>query len=158
MTRASAVEQTLRTPQEAAEQLMAEAPDSTSVRAVVDALDRHLQLRPLVRLQRIWGLSDGETARMFGISRQTLSRWRQQGIPPQQMPALADLSIATDALDHYIKPDRIPAVVRRQATNLGNCSLYELACAGRHAEIRAAVGNMFDLSRVRYEIGKRPYQ
>ena len=148
----------MRTPQEAVEQLMAEAPDATWLRAVVDKLDRHLRLRPLVRLQQVWSLSDVETARIFGVSRQTLSRWRQQGIPPQKMPALADLSIATDALDHYVKRDRIPTLVRRQATNLGNCSLYELACAGRHAEIRAAVGNMFDLHRVRYEIGKRPYQ
>ena len=138
---------TLRTPQEAVEQLMAEAPDSIWLRAVVDVLDRHLRVRPLIRLQRVWGLSDAETARMFGISCQTLSWWRQHGIPPNQMPALADLSVATDALDRYVRRERIPAIVRRQAANLGNCSLYELACAGRHAELRAAVAKMFDLHR-----------
>ena len=152
------MEQTLRTAQEAVKQLMAEAPNATWLRAVVDALDRHLRVRPLIRLQRVWGLSDAETARMFGVSRQTLSRWRQQGIPPQQMPTLADLSIATDALDRYVKRDRIPSLVRRQATGLENCSLYDLACAGRHSEIRTAIGKILDFHRVCCEISKRPSQ
>lgn len=147
ITRLSAMDQTLRTPQETVEQLMAEAPDAAWLRAVIDALDQHLRVRPLIRLQEVWGLSDAEAARMFDISRQTLSRWREHGIPPKHMSALADLSIATDALAHYVKRERIPALVRRQAHNLGNCSLYELACAGRYSEIRAAVAKMFDLHR-----------
>lgn len=138
----------MRSPDEAVKQLIAEAPDAGWLRAVVDNLDRQVRILPLDRLQVLWGLSDAETSGMFGISRQTFSKWRRHGIPSAQAPALADLSAATDTLAHYLKRDRIPAVVRRRAANLGHRSLYELACAGYHAEVQSAVADMFDLHRL----------
>ena len=138
----------MRTPQEAVEQLLMEAPDAAWLRGVADALDRHLRLQSLERLQKLWGLSDTEASKMFGVSSQTMSRWRRQGVPSKHTPALADFSTATDALDHYTKRERIPVIVRRHSIQLGASSLYDLACTGRHDEIRGAVKRMFDLGRV----------
>ena len=138
----------MRTPDKAAEQLIAEAPDAAWLRAVVDDLDRQVRMGPLDRLQKLWGLSASETARIFGVSRQAFSKWHRHGIPSDHAAALSDLSAATDALDHYVKRERIPAVVQRNASKLGGRSLYDLACAGAHAEVRAAVAEMFDLRRV----------
>lgn len=138
----------MRTPQEVAETIAAEAPDRQWLRTLVDDLDRRLETDPLERLLSLWGLSASEAARMFGVSRQAFSRWRHAGVPSGRMPAVAELARATNLLDRYVKRERIPAVVRRPAPVLGNRSLYELATEGRHAELADTVSRMFDLRRV----------
>lgn len=138
----------MRTPHEVAEQLIAEAPDQNWLRILADDLDRQVRTAPLERIETLWGLSAAEAARAFGVSRQAYSKWRRSGVPAERAPALADLSAATDLLDHRVKRERIPAVVRRPAANLGGRSLFEIACEGRHAEVREAVSAMFDLRRV----------
>lgn len=139
---------TLPAPHEVAEQLVADAPDLDWLRALTDDLDRRVRTAPLERFLTLWGLSGAEAARVFGVSRQALSKWRHGGIPPERSPALAELSVATDELDRRVKRERIPAVVRRRAPALGGRSLYELACEGRHHEVREAVAGFFDLRRV----------
>ncbi len=138
---------TMRTPEEAVEQLMAEAPDEDWLRAVVDELDRALRLQPLKRLQQLWELSNADIARMFGDSRKTFSVWSQRGIPSDQAITLTNLSAATDRLEHYVKRERIPAVVRGPATNLGGRSLLDLACERCSEEVRTMVNQMFHLRR-----------
>jgi hypothetical protein len=138
----------MRTPHEVAERLIAEAPSLDWLRALTDDLDREVRTAPLERLLSLWGLSGAEAARAFGVSRQAFAKWLQRGVPADRAPALAELSAATDMLDRRVKRERIPAVVRRPAEALGGRSLYELACAGRHAEVREAVEGMFDLRRV----------
>lgn len=136
------------TPQEVAERLSEEAPNEGWLRALVDDLDRRVRTAPLDRLLTLWGLSASEAARMFGVSRQALSKWRRSGPPSGRVPALAAIASATDLLDRYVRRERIPAVVRRPAPTLGGKSLYELACEGRHAEVQNAVATLFDLRRV----------
>ncbi len=136
------------TPQEVAARLIAEAPDESWIRSLVDHLDRRVRTQPLERLLSLWGLSASEAARVFGVSRQALSKWRRQGPPAERAPMIAALAAATDLLDRHVKRERIPAVVRRPAANLGGSSLYEAACAGRHLEVRDAAAQMFDLRRV----------
>jgi transposase-like protein len=138
----------VRAPHDVAEQLIAEAPDRNWLRVLTDDLDRQLRTDPLERLLALWGISASDAARAFGVTRQALSKWRQSGVPADRTPALMDLSAATDLLDRRVKRERIPAVVRRPAARLGGRSLLDLACDGRHAEVRDAVAAMFDLRRV----------
>ena len=138
----------MRTTQEVVEDLIMEAPNEAWLLAVVDALDRHLRISPLECVQTLWALSDAESARLFGVSLQAFSRWRQHGIPSIHVPVLANLSTATELLDQYVKRERIPALVRRRSTGLGNRSLYEMACDGHHADALAAVSKMFNLAKV----------
>jgi len=135
-------------PRQVAERLVAQAPDEAWLRALTDDLDRRLRTSPLERLLTLWRLSAAEAARAFGVSRQAVSKWRRDGVPPERARVLADLATATDLLDRYVKRERIPAVVRRPAPDLGDRSLYDLACEGRHAEVSEAVARMFDLRRV----------
>jgi transcriptional regulator with XRE-family HTH domain len=137
-----------RTPHDVAEQLIAEAPSREWLRKLTDDLDRRVRADPLERLLGLWGLSASEASRAFGVSRQALSKWRQSGVPAERATALADLAAATDVLDRRVKRERIPGVVRRPAESLAGRSLYDLACAGRHAEVLEAVTTMFDLRRV----------
>ena len=67
---------------------------------------------------RDWGLSASDAGRLFGVSRQALSKWLAQGLPADRMLAVADLAAATDLLVHYLKTDRVPAAVRRKSARL----------------------------------------
>jgi hypothetical protein len=139
---------TVRTPEEVAETLATEAPDEDWLRALVEGLDRRLAARPLERLIHLWGLSGAEVGRVFGVSRQAVSKWRDQGVPPGRADDLAALTAATDLLNRYVKRERIPAVVRRPAEDLGGRSLYEVASEGEFDRVREQVERMFDLARV----------
>lgn len=139
---------TRRAPEEAADELAAEAPDQEWLRAAIDRLDARLQTGELERFLSTWDLSLAEAAEAFGVSRQAVSKWQKSGVPADRMPALLDLVSATEELRRRVRRERIPAVVRRSADSLGGRSLLEMAQAGEHAEVRKAVERMFDLRRV----------
>ncbi len=108
-------------------------------RALADQLPRFLGL---------WGLSQSEAARLFGVSRQALSKWATQGVPAPRMESVADLAAATDVLVRYVKVDRIPAVVRRRADRLDGRSLLDLVAEGDSRGVLEACRAMFDFSTV----------
>lgn len=139
---------TRRAPEEAADELAAEAPDQDWLRAVTDHLDAKLQAGELECFLSAWDLSLAEAAEAFGVSRQAVSKWKQSGVPADRMPALLDLVSATEMLQRRVLRERIPAVVRRSADSLGGRSLLEMAQAGEHKEVREAVTRMFNLRRV----------
>ena len=114
----------------------------------LEALESRVRTQPLERLMATWDLSAAGAGRVFGVSRQAVSKWRGSGVPDDRAVALADLGAATDVLERYVRRDRIPAVVRRKAAILGGLSLLDLAEAGRHAEVRRGVATMLDLRRV----------
>lgn len=68
------------------------------------------------------------------------------GVPAERADALATLAAATDLLTHHLKADRIRAVVRRAAANLGDRSLLELAMASDPAAVLTATRAMFSFS------------
>lgn len=129
-------------PREAAARLVAEQDDDW-VRAFTDELDRHLSGRRLTRIMRLWQLSRADLGELFGVSRQAVSKWIADGIPPDRAPQVADVEAITDLLVRYLKRDRIPAVVRRQAPGLGGTSLIELVRSGRGADAVRLTRQMF---------------
>ena len=135
-------------PQEVATRIIADAPDENWVRRLVDDLDRRVRTAPLERLLALWALSAAQAAQMFHISRQAFSKWLQAGPPAERAAAVAALAAATDLLDRHIKRERIPAVVRRPASQLGGRSLLDIANAGRYMEVHQSVARMFDLRRI----------
>lgn len=108
-------------------------------RALVDQLPRVLA---------IWGLSASEGARLFGVSRQALSKWRTRGVPAERLEMIANLAAATDLLLRYLKVDRIPAAVRRKARRLGGRSLLDLVAEGDSRGALEACRAMFDFAAV----------
>jgi len=142
-----AVPLTEMTPEEAAAVLARDA-DEAWTRRFVDELDRAVRTEPLERFVELWGLSNAAAARLFGISRQAFSKWLRTGPPAARSTAVADLAAATDMLDRYVKRERIPAVVRRPASNLGDRSMIDLIADGETRTVRDAVAAMFDLRRI----------
>jgi len=134
-------------PAAAALAVTAEADDAWTLE-FLHALETRVRTRPLERLLATWDLSAAGAGRIFGVSRQAVAKWRGSGVPDDRAVALADLVAATDVLERYVRRDRIPAVVRRQAEVLGGRSLLEIAEAGRYADVRRGVVTMLDLRRV----------
>lgn len=99
----------------------------------------------LDRVITAWKLSVGEAADIFGVDRRVVVEWGRSGVPAGHKSALMDLVAATDRLEQRVERDRIPAIVRRPAESLNGYSLLSLAQDGRHAEVREAVDEMFDL-------------
>jgi transposase-like protein len=126
-------------PREAAATLVARQRDDRGwLDEFAESLDRHRAASSFARVLSVWDLSRSEAAPHFGVTRQALSKWLRQGVPAERSQAIADLSAATDLLVHYLKRDRIPAVVRRPAPELGDRSLLDLLAAGdTHAVLEA---------------------
>lgn len=135
-------------PRDAASRLVADQrADRGWLDEFAESLDRHLAAQSLARVLRVWDLSRSDAARSFGVSRQALSKWLRQGVPAERAEAVADLAAATDVLVHYLKRDRIPAVVRRSASGIGNRSLLDLLAAGETRTLLAACRDMFRFER-----------
>lgn len=125
-----------------------DAADDEWARGFVAEVERRSATGRLERLTARWRLSNAAAAEVFGVSRQAFSKWLRDGPPAEREPPIADLDAATDLLERYVRADRIPAVVRREAPALGGTSLLAMARAGRTTEVLQAVRAMFDLRRV----------
>jgi transcriptional regulator with XRE-family HTH domain len=116
------------------------------------ALARELESQVLVdqlrRFLEVWGLSGSAAARLFGVSRQALSKWLAQGVPADRLETVANLAAATDLLVRYLKIGRVPATVRRKADRLKGSSLLDLVAAGDSRGALQACRAMFDFSGV----------
>ncbi len=133
-------------PREAAARISS-SQDPAWIEVLCDALHEHRRVAPLARVLEVWGLTGAEAARVFGVSRQAVSQWLEQRVPADRLLAVADLAAATDLLVHHLQRERISAVVRRPAKNLGERSLLDLAAEDTGA-VLAACRAMFDFGAI----------
>lgn len=133
-------------PVEVAEELIDSHPPEW-IDAFSEALQRQRMGGALRRVLQTWDLSQSEAARRFGVSRQSVAKWLSSGVPANRASAVAELSAATDLLEHYLKHDRIPGVVRRPAMALGGRSLLDLLEADTKGGVLDACRAMFDFAR-----------
>lgn len=101
----------------------------------------------LLRTIGLWQLSQAKAAALFGVSRQAFAKWLERGVPGNRVVAAADLMNATKLLEHYLKRDRIPAVVRRPIPRLEGASLLDLLSRGDTKQVLSACRDMFDFER-----------
>lgn len=131
-------------PKAAAERLIrAQGEEIGWLDAFTEHLDRRRNADSLKRILSTWDLNQSDAARVFGVSRQAISKWFDQGVPAERAAAVADLAAATDLLVHHLKRERIPAVVRRPAEGLRGRSLLELLEHSDSAAILEACRRMF---------------
>ncbi len=112
-----------------------------------ESLDRRRAAESFARTIEVWDMKQAEAARLFGVSRQAIGKWLRRGVPAERAGAVADLAAATDLLVHYLKRDRIPAVVRRPVSVLGGISLMGLLARGDTQTLLAACRDMFRFER-----------
>lgn len=135
------------TPREAARLVVESRQGDDWLDAFAEQLDRHRAGQTLARTLRVWDLSQSAAARLFGVSRQAISKWIDAGAPAERAAVIADLSAATDLLVRYIKRDRIPAVVRRPIPALKDRSLLDLLEQGHSSELLQVCRDMFSFDQ-----------
>ena len=98
----------------------------------------------LARLMAGWQLSVSDVARLFGVTRQAVQQWLEDGVPPARQPKLLQILRIGDLLERNLQPLRIPAVVRSDAGAYGGLSMLELIADDRHDELLESVERSFD--------------
>ncbi len=136
-------------PEETAERIyQAHREENAWLDAFAASLDRRRFGGSLERTLQVWRVSQAEMARFLGVSRQAVGKWLERGAPATRADAVADLAVATDLLVHYLKRDRIPAVVRRGIPALGGGSLVDLLARGDTPSVVLACRRMFAFDKV----------
>ncbi len=98
----------------------------------------------LERLLAGWQLGISDVARLFGVSRQAVQQWLDDGVPPSRQPKLQDVHRIADLLERNMLSERIPAVVRSPAPAFDDLSMLELIALDRHGELLEEVARSFD--------------
>lgn len=98
----------------------------------------------LERLVNAWGLTITDVARLFGVRRQAVQQWLEEGVPAARQPKLLTILEIADLLERNLRPERIPGVVRAPAEAYEGHSMLELIAADRHQELLESVRRSFD--------------
>jgi|GEM_PF-2397069 len=80
----------------------------------------------LDEIQQVLDLSGPETGQIFGVSRQAVDQWRQNGIPTERMADVERVRDVVRVLYDELIPERIPQVVRNPARGLADRSILQV--------------------------------
>jgi hypothetical protein len=98
----------------------------------------------LERLMAGWALTVTDVARMFGVRRQAVQQWLDEGVPGARQPKLHTILEIADLLERNLLPERIPGIVRSPSEAYGGRSMLELIANGRQDELLDSVRRSFD--------------
>jgi hypothetical protein len=93
-----------------------------------------------------WELSISDTARLFGVTRQAVQQWLDEGVPPARQPKLLLVERIAELLERNLQPERIPAVVRSPGDAYERRSMLQLIADDRQGELLDSVERSFDWS------------
>lgn len=136
-------------PEMAADELVrAHEDDPDWIANLTDALKRRIHQHQIRVVLDTWAITQAELAEAFGVTRQALAKWLHSSIPSERRADMADLLAATNGLLKHLKPETIPAVVRRKADAFDGRSLLDMLHAGEFGRLVASVDEMFDFAGV----------
>jgi DNA-binding transcriptional regulator YiaG len=98
-------------------------PKSPSRNRAVSAAYHTEAVRQLRRIRGVLQLSGPELGSVFGVTRQAIDQWCDNGIPPEQLASIDRVSETVDELSKRFKPLRLPAIVRAPMPILDNRSI-----------------------------------
>jgi hypothetical protein len=98
----------------------------------------------LERLMAAWQLSITDVARLFGVARQAVQQWLDDGAPAARQSKLATILRIADLLDRNLLPERVPGIVRTPAPAYGDRSILQAIAADDHDAVHEAVARSFD--------------
>lgn len=101
---------------------------------------------PLDDIRESLGVSVRELGDIFGVSRQTMTTWMDEGVPTGRNQAVGDVSQVVSLLNRKLKPGRLPLIARRPAPAFGGRSLLD-ALADDPAGTAHVVDSLFDWSQ-----------
>jgi AcrR family transcriptional regulator len=101
---------------------------------------------PLERIRQVFDLSLTQLGELFRVSRQAVTQWLESGVPDDRLEKVATVASIADLLDHQLKSERIPGIVRREAKAYGGSSAIDLIRQDRHHELLETVRRSFEWS------------
>jgi hypothetical protein len=105
------------------------------------------QESPLVEIREALQLSDTELAELFQVSRPAVEKWIQAGIPARRRAQVYAVQKVVRLLSSHLKPERIPAVVRRESDWFDGRSILTTLKDGEHERVLRRVREAFDWGR-----------
>lgn len=97
----------------------------------------------LHEIQEIFRLSETELARLFGVSRPALAKWRLRGVPVERV---ADVDRIRELAGYFKKrfiSGRVPQIVRNSGKGLGGKSVLETLAEGGVEPVYAYLEQLF---------------
>jgi transcriptional regulator with XRE-family HTH domain len=82
-------------------------------------------VRQLGRIRTLLQLSGSELGSVFGVTRQAIDQWCDNGVPPEKLARIDRVSEAVDELSKRFKPQRLPAIVRASMPILDDRSILQ---------------------------------
>ncbi|HEU4355022.1 MAG TPA: helix-turn-helix domain-containing protein [Actinomycetota bacterium] len=98
----------------------------------------------LPHLMAAWDLSVTEVARLFGVRRQAVQQWLDQGVPPARRSKLVAILGVADLLERNLRPERIPGIVRAPVAADGDRSMLDAIADDGHGEVLKRTRRSFD--------------
>lgn len=82
--------------------------------------------RAIEEIRSIFGLSETRTARLFGVSRQAVDKWRVAGVPAGRMADVDRVLEIARVFKKRLKAERIPQAVTTPAKGLHGSTILEV--------------------------------
>lgn len=98
----------------------------------------------LERLMAAWGLTVSDVARLFGVRRQAVQQWLDDGVPGARQAKLQTMLQIADLLERNLLPERISGIVRAPSEAYEGRSMLELIANDRQDALLDGVRRSFD--------------
>lgn len=111
-------------------------------------LNDHLVAADLDQALTALHLSEAQASALFDVSRQAVHKWRTAGVPTDRLTDVYALIDTAQLLSAYIKPERIPVVVRRPSPAHNGLSLLDIARLQSVTSMYQTAREVLDLHRI----------
>lgn len=112
-----------------------------SVRRALDLVDEGDPLRDIMAAL---DLNLTELGQLFGVSRQAVAQWLEQGVPSDRQAKAATVAAVGDLLERKLKPGRLPGIARRPARGYGDRTMLQVIADDDHDWLLESVRDSFD--------------
>lgn len=99
---------------------------------------------PIERIRGLFALTTTELGGLFGVSRQAVDNWQEQGVPAARYAKLATLAALADVLERQLRSERIPGIARKEAKAYGGLTMLQMISEDRHNELLTLTRASFD--------------
>lgn len=83
-------------------------------------------IRAIDQIRQIFGLSETRVARLFGVSRQAVEKWRVAGVPGSRSADVDRVLEIAHVFKKRLKAERIPQIVSTPAKGLDGSTVLEV--------------------------------
>jgi DNA-binding XRE family transcriptional regulator len=83
-------------------------------------------VRTLGHLRKAFSLTRTDVARLFRVTPEAVLKWERNGVPVQRLAEIDRCFQLAEMMQHRLRPDRLPALVRTPAADFNNRTVLEM--------------------------------